>query len=273
MFSIDLERNQQDEKDTTIADLYEAGCTGIIEVSDSHLRAFFDDDSQQHELQQRFGGDLAPADLRDWVAFAHEFLKPMEIGERIFICPEWRDDPTPEGRIRIVVNAGLAFGTGAHETTRLCLEALERHITRDTRREPRLVVLDVGTGSGILAEAAIKLGAQKVYATDNDPEAVTVAAENFAKADVDITLSGDPIESYPTAIADIVVANISPAWISDLAPEWLRVLRPGGTAILSGFEAADLPRVTAALQQAGGRITAEFAANEWRMLELKKGLN
>ncbi len=102
------------------------------------LRVFFDDDTRQSELQSRFGGEIEPADTRDWVAFAHEYLKPMEIGQRIFVCPEWRDDPTPPGRIRIVVNAGLAFGTGAHETTRLCLEAIERHLkpgmTRGRRR-------------------------------------------------------------------------------------------------------------------------------------------
>ena len=225
MFSIDLECTQ-DQKEILIADVWEAGCTGIVELSDSdetaHVRVFFDDDARKAELQARFGGEPAPADIRDWVAFAHEYLKPMLIGEKIFVCPEWRDDPTPEGRIRIVVNAGLAFGTGAHETTRLCLEAIERNL------QPGMTLLDVGTGSGILAEAAFKLGAGRVLACDNDPEAVTVAAENFEKAGVGIELSGDPVENYEAGLADLVVANISPAWISDLAGEWVRVLKPGG---------------------------------------------
>ncbi len=95
MFSIDIECAQED-RDLTIADLWEAGCTGIVEL-DAGLRVFFDDDARQPELQARFGGEIKPADTRDWVAFAHEYLKPMEIGQRIFVCPEWRDDPTPAG--------------------------------------------------------------------------------------------------------------------------------------------------------------------------------
>ncbi len=265
MFSIDLDCTQED-KDLTIAELSDAGCTGIIELEESadfaRLRAFFDDDARQSELQARFGGEVKPADTRDWVAFAHEHLKPMEIGASFFVCPEWRDDPTPPGRIRIVVNAGLAFGTGAHETTRLCLQALEKHL------RPGMTVVDIGTGSGILAEAALKLGAAEVLATDNDPEAVAVARENFERAGVDIQVSLGSADAFPDHIADIVVANISPAWIADLAPEWVRLLKPDGVAILSGFEAADIDRVSSALKAEGARITGEFGENEWRMLEV-----
>jgi ribosomal protein L11 methyltransferase len=265
MFSIDLACAPED-KDLTIAELWEVGCTGIFELDDAGaMRVFFDDDARASDLQSRFGGEIKPADTRDWVAFAHEYLKPIEIGARIFVCPEWRDDPTPPGRIRIVVNAGLAFGTGAHETTRLCLEAIERHL------KPGMTVVDVGTGSGILAEAAFKLGAGEVHASDNDPEAVAVARENFQRAGVDVALSLGSAEAFldfPDSFADMIVANISPAWISDLAPEWVRVLRPGGRAILSGFEAGDIARVTAALEAAGARTTAEFGEHEWRMLEI-----
>ena len=261
MFSIDL-ICPQPEKDLAIANLWEAGCSGIVEVDDACLRAFFDDDARQPELLARFGGEAAPADTRDWVAFAHEYLQPMEIGSRIFVCPEWRDDPTPAGRVRIEVNAGLAFGTGAHETTRLCLEAIERHI------EPGMTVIDVGTGSGILAEAAVKLGAGRVFACDSDSEAVDVARENFARAGVEVELSTGSADRYPAGSADLVLANISPAWIKDLAAEWVRILKPGGFAILSGFEAADVPEVSEALARAGARLTGEFGAKEWRMLEI-----
>jgi ribosomal protein L11 methyltransferase len=267
MFSIDLDCTQEN-KDLKIADLWEEGCTGIVELEDTastaKLRVFFDDDARIPALLARFGGESQPADTRDWVAFAHEYLKPMEIGTRIFVCPEWRADPTPPGRIRIEVNAGLAFGTGAHETTRLCLEALER------RLQPGMTVVDVGTGSGILAEAAVKLGAGAVHANDNDAEAVAVAGENFAKAGVQVNLSLGSADAFPENLADLIVANISPAWISDLAPEWVRVLKPAGVAILSGFEAADVPRVTAALEAAGARILGEFGEHEWRMLEIAR---
>ncbi|HEY3824941.1 MAG TPA: 50S ribosomal protein L11 methyltransferase [Bryobacteraceae bacterium] len=266
MFSLDLACGPED-KELTIAELWEAGCTGIIEMDhavpdDAPLRVFFDDDARGPELQSRFGGDIKPADTRDWVAFAHEYLKPMEIGARIFVCPEWRDDPTPPGRIRIVINAGLAFGTGAHETTRLCLEAIERHL------KPGMTVIDVGTGSGILAEAAVKLGAGEVHANDNDPDAVAVARENFERAGVDVALSVGSADAVPADIADLVVANISPAWIADLAPEWMRILKPGGRAILSGFEASDIPRVSLALEAVGAQISAGFGEHEWRMIEI-----
>ncbi len=266
MFSIDIARpadETPEQRGLAIAELWEAGCSGIVEF-DAGVRAFFDDDAQAAGLQARFGGEIQPADTRDWVAFAHEYLKPMEIAERIFVCPEWRDDPTPPGRIRIVVNAGLAFGTGAHETTRLCLEALERNLN------PGMTVADVGTGSGILAEAAIKLGADAVCANDNDPDAVAVARENFEKAGVDVSLSIGSAGDLPTGFADLIVANISPAWIADLAQEWVRVLKPAGRAILSGFEADDVPRVSAALDAAGARILGEFGEGEWRVLEITR---
>ena len=267
MFSIDIECRQA-EKDLTIAEVWEAGCAGIVELEEwddrARLRVFFDDDARQAELQGRFGGEIESADMRDWVAFAHEFLQPMEIGRRIFVCPEWRADATPPGRIRIEVNAGLAFGTGSHETTRLCLEAIERHL------EPGMIVCDIGTGSGILAEAAAKLGAGRVYACDTDPEAVAAARENFARAGVDVALSHGSAELFPDNAADLVVANISPAWIADLADDWVRVLKRDGMAILSGFEAGDVARVSAALEAGGARVDGEYGEREWRMLEITR---
>jgi ribosomal protein L11 methyltransferase len=265
MFSIDLDCKQSD-KEITIADLWEAGSTGIIEVEDwddiARLRAFFDNDAQEAALLSRFGGEAHPADTRDWVAFAREHLKPMEIGMRIFVIPEWRDEPTPEGRIRIVINAGLAFGTGAHETTRLCLEAIERHI------QPGATLVDVGTGSGILSEVAIRLGAGRALASDTDPDAVAVAKENFARAGVAVPVFTGSADAIGSGVADVIVANISPAWIAELAPEWIRILKPGGVAILSGFEAADIPVVSTAIEKAGGRVAGEFGERDWRMLEV-----
>jgi ribosomal protein L11 methyltransferase len=266
MFSIDLECRQA-EKDLTIAELWEAGSTGIIEGEDrddvARLRAFFDDDGRQRELRGRFGGEVLPADNRDWVAFARERLQPMEIGERIFVIPEWRDDATPAGRVRIVINAGLAFGTGAHETTRMCLEAIERHVG------PGTTLVDVGTGSGILCEAAMRLGAAEAFAGDTDPEAVRVARENFARAGVAVPLFIGSADTVASRCADLIVANISPAWIAELASEWVRILKPGGVAVLSGFEADDVSVVSLAIGKAGGRVTGEFGEAGWRMLEVR----
>ena len=133
-----------------------------------------------------------------------------------------------------------------------------------------MTVVDVGTGSGILAEAAVKLGAGKVWANDNDADAVAVARENFEQAGVQVEVSVGSADAAPADFADIVVANISPAWISDLAPEWMRILKRGGVAILSGFEAGDVTRVLAALSMAGLRVSGEFGEGEWRMIEALK---
>jgi ribosomal protein L11 methyltransferase len=265
MFSIDIECSQS-EKDFTIAELWEAGCTGIVELEDqgdlARLRTFFDSDARQPDLIARFGGEATPADTRDWVAFAREHLKPMKIGERIFVIPEWCDDPTPDGRFRITINAGLAFGTGAHETTRLCMEALERHV------KPGATIVDIGTGSGILCEAALKLGAARAVASDTDPDAVAVAKENFERAGVSVAVFTGSADAVGYHTADIIVANISPAWITELAADWVRILKPGRIGILSGFEAADVPGIQVAIHRAGGKVTGIFGDGEWRMAEI-----
>ena len=265
MFSIDLDCKQSD-KEILIADLWEAGSNGIVELEEwddmARIRVFFDSDDLQPGILERFGGVATPADTRDWVAFAREHLQPMEIGEKIFVIPEWRDEPTPEGRIRVVINAGLAFGTGAHETTRLCLEAIERHI------RPGATLVDVGTGSGILSEVAVRLGAARAFACDTDPDAVAVAKENFERAGVHVPVFNGSADAVAGGVADVIVANISPAWIAELAPDWVRILKPNGVAILSGFEAENIPVVSAAIEKAGGRVSGEFGERDWRMLEV-----
>jgi ribosomal protein L11 methyltransferase len=133
---------------------------------------------------------------------------------------------------------------------------------------PGMTVIDVGTGSGILAEAAVKLGAGKVAACDSDEEAVAVARENFARAGVEVDLTVGSAEQYPDQSAELIVANISPAWIRDLAHEWVRILKPNCVGVLSGFEAADVPSVSDALAKAGATVVAEYGEREWRMLEI-----
>src|SRR5581483_6240572 len=135
---------------------------------------------------------------RDWVQSARDLLQPMVVGRSYFLAPEWRDDPAPPGRFRITVNPGMAFGTGVHETTQLCLEALEDHV------EPHMTVVDVGTGSGILAEAARRLGAPRVFACDLDPSAIEVARQRLAACFIG---SADAVR---TAVVDLVLVNISP---------------------------------------------------------------
>jgi ribosomal protein L11 methyltransferase len=231
MFSLEID-SDSDGHDLLIAELWELGSAGIVELSDTRVRAFFEAGADRAGLLARYASAaVREEENRDWVQEARDLLQPMEVGRRFFLVPEWRDDPTPPGRFRITVNPGLAFGTGVHETTRLCLEALEELVT------PGIDVLDVGTGSGILAEAARLLGASRVIACDIDEEAVRIARQGFIG-------SADAVRS---AAVDLVVANISPEAIIALAPEFVRVLRAGGTLVASGFNVSEMEMVKAAL--------------------------
>ncbi len=257
MFFITL-RCTPEEKDLLIAELWEHGSTGIVESDlpngSCDLRAFFENGA----IVERFGVAAEPADDRNWVEVARERLQPMMVGSRFYLVPEWRDDPTPRGRYRIVINSGLAFGTGAHETTRLCLELLERHARRGMK------MIDVGTGSGILSEAALHLGAARAIACDSDESAVEVAARNLAKWGPAAATFVGSAGALRSGIADLITANITPEWVAALAPEFMRLLRDGGCAILSGFEDADVATVTNALNQAGLTVTETRAEAEWR---------
>jgi len=234
MFSLEIECDA-DDRDLLIAELWEQGSAGMVEMDARHVRAFFDDGAERDALFELFpGASYRVEEQRDWVQRARDLLQPMEVGARFFLAPEWRDDPAPPGRFRITVNPGMAFGTGVHETTQLSMEALEEFL------KPGMSVLDVGTGSGILARAAKLLGAGKVYACDTDPVAVEIAGDGFVGS-VDAVAAGS---------CDLVVANISPEAIVELAPDLVRVLRPGGVLLASGFELHEVERMKATLPPA-----------------------
>jgi ribosomal protein L11 methyltransferase len=226
MFSLDIDCTQ-DTRDVLIAELWDRGSTGIVELDSGALRAYFDDEFEARRLAEQFDTILSIPEEIDWVAQSRESLQPMLVGDRFFLVPEWRDDRAPEGRLRIVVNNGQAFGTGRHETTRLCLELLEKYV------KPGMTVVDVGTGSGILAKGAQLLGAARVIGCDVDPLAVEVAAS------AGLTVFVGSAAAIATGVADVVVANISPECLREMATEWPRMLVPGGVAILSGVEDRD----------------------------------
>jgi ribosomal protein L11 methyltransferase len=248
MFSLEIEC-PPGGRDLLIADLWEQGSAGIVELDDVRLRAFFDDHSIRDALLARYpGAAWRFEEQRDWVEAAREKLPPMLVGNRFFLVPEWRDDPTPPGRLRIVVNPGMAFGTGFHETTQLCIEAMERCV------RPGMALLDVGTGSGILAQAGQLLGAAPVFGCDTDALAIEVARRNLRSAFV------GSVDAVRSGIAGVVVANISPEAILELAPDLFRVLKPAGTALLSGFESRQVELIQNALPGAGDvHIKGEWA--------------
>lgn len=237
MFSLEIECDP-DDRDLLVAELWERGSAGMVELDARHVRAFFEETSDRGEILQLYpGARLRVEEQRDWVQFARDLLQPIEVGSRFYLVPAWRDDPAPAGRFRIAVNPGLAFGTGVHETTRLCMEALEDFVS------PGMSVLDVGTGSGILAHAARLLGAGEVYACDIDNVAVEIAGQHGG-APHRFVGSADAVA---TGAADVVVANINPETILRLAPDLLRVRRAGGILLASGLERSDVALVRQAL--------------------------
>ncbi len=259
MFSFDIDCSQV-EKDVLIADLFELGSSGINEM-DGFVRAFFDVESVREELRARFPeAREAPADDRDWVEYSRRQWQPRMVGRRFFLVPEWLDTPAPGGRIRIAINAGQAFGTGAHESTRLCLELLEDHVRPDTR------VADVGTGSGILAEAAVRLGAREVVACDVDPVSVESASEALRAAGIAMNVFVGSAADLPPAAFDLITANISPEILATIACDLKRALRPEGRLILSGIEEPELPLLHAALTASGLSIVETRAESNWRAL-------
>jgi ribosomal protein L11 methyltransferase len=255
MFSIEIECPPE-ENDILVAELWAAGSGGIVELDNGSLRAFFEDSADRAALAERFHAvSSRREEERDWVEMSRANWEPLLVGERFFLVPEWRSDPAPEGRFRIVVNPGMAFGTGLHETTQLCLEALE------TYARPGVPVLDVGTGAGILAQAAGLLGADPVWACDVDPEAVEIARGNAGP-----NLFIGSVDAVRSRAAGVIAANINPETIARLAPELLRCLRPGGVALVSGFERHEAAAVAAELERCGGAVREVGHKRSWALL-------
>ncbi|MEW5780775.1 MAG: 50S ribosomal protein L11 methyltransferase [Pseudomonadota bacterium] len=173
----------------------------------------------------------------DWVRLTQSQFEPIRISERLWIVPSWHEAPDPAA-INLALDPGLAFGTGSHPTTRLCLEWLEANVT------PGCSVLDYGCGSGILAIAAKKLGAGRTAGVDVDPAALASAAENAARNDVTIRLlsSNEPLDER----FERVVANILTNPLMLLAPLLSARLETGGRLALSGVLETQAEQVIAA---------------------------
>jgi ribosomal protein L11 methyltransferase len=193
----------------------------------------------------------------DWVRASRDQFQPIRISERLWIVPSWHAAPDPHA-ININLDPGLAFGTGSHPTTRLCLQWLERHVL------PTSSVLDYGCGSGILAIVAMKLGARAAVGVDVDPAAVAAARENAARNGVVARFIGTDAPVVPTL--DLVVANILANPLMVLAPVLATHCRAGGRVALAGILAPQADAVARAY--ATWFEMTRFATDEgWACLE------
>jgi ribosomal protein L11 methyltransferase len=203
----------------------------------------------------------------DWSEEWKRFFHVLRVG-RLVVRPSWEEFDAGPDDLVIDLDPGAAFGTGQHETTRLCLAALEAHL------RPRMRVIDVGTGSGILAIAAARLGAASVLALDIDASAIDVARESIARNAVDEvvslmvgSLSDDPDSA---TAADLILANISSQTVLALLPAISETLAPDGRAILSGFIEEAAAGIEAAARATGLHTLATSADGEWRCLVVRR---
>ena len=248
------------------ADLWESGASGILEESPlpdrCRLRAWFADPDGLLDRYQKFSPTLAVEVPRDWEAESRQAWQPFCVGESLYLAPEWDEARPPAGRRRLTVHPGLALGTGAHPATQLALLALEAHVRPGER------VIDVGTGSGILAAAAQLLGARLAIGCDIDGDAVAIAQRNLMADGVPPKLFTGSLRSVGDASFDVLVANINAETHALLAGEYARVVRRA--AIVSGYQARDEERVVRALTARGFSLASRHEIEDWICLVLSK---
>ena len=170
---------------------------------------------------------------RDWSREWMQHYRPMRFGARLWICPSWTDPPEP-GAVNLFLDPGLAFGTGTHPTTAMCLKAIDGRIAGGER------VVDFGCGSGILGIAALRLGAATLLAVDNDPQAISATKENARRNEVmgqrlTLALPGDYDPAPWAGRSDLVVANILAGPLRQLAGTLCSLLAPGGLLVMAGL--------------------------------------
>ena len=205
----------------------------------------------------------------DWINNWKQYWKPFYAGEDILVKPTWENLPeVPEGTVVVKLDPGTAFGTGLHETTRLCIAQIRKYL------RPGSSVLDVGCGSGILSIISRLLGAGRVYSTDVDPEAVKTALENAGVNDIDpdgykafcgdITVDEELRDKLGEGCYDIVAANIFADVIIGMAPVIGRFMKPDGVFISSGIINTKEEDVLAALKANGFLIVEVSREGDWR---------
>lgn len=215
----------------------------------------------------------APLDEEDWANGWKKHYLPQFIGQSLCVIPYWMDQAEAQGRLPIILDPGLTFGTGSHPSTQMCMAALETHL------EPGSRVADLGSGSGILSIAALRLGAKTAVGVDIDPKAENMARENAAYngfgSDRFTAFTGDvagdrkALEALGTGF-DLALVNIVADVILALSPVLPSILRPGGWVICSGILDVRLDQVRQGLEDQGLTIVETHAQEDWRCLVARR---
>ncbi len=228
-------------------------------------------DSMLDEMQsmissiQRSGTSVAPKisvkniPERNWNEEWEKTIQPIHVTERIVITPTWHEYTPQPGEIVLTIDPKMSFGTGYHETTRIVLKLMEKYV------KPGMVLLDVGTGTGVLAIAGIKLGARSAIGVDNDEWSYNNAMENIQLNDVhnSVEIILGELESVQSSAFDMIVANIQRNVIEPLLPAMKSKLNSGGMVILSGLLNVDEEPMRSAVSSSGFVVREMITENEW----------
>jgi ribosomal protein L11 methyltransferase len=247
------------ESEIVAAELWEHGAQGIEEISvpDGRclLRAFFASSGDLLETFRAWLPEITEEQETDWQQQFQDSWKPFAVGQRFWLAPAWDQSETPVGRVRLPIHPGVAFGTGAHEATQLCLEALERCVPSGQ------CVLDIGTGTGILAEAAYLLGAAKVWACDIEHDSAACAHENLRRDAIPAGVFTGSTRAVTNGSIDWIVANVNATTHANLAAEYRRIARRG--IVLSGIVAADVASLQKAFERPGWHFAETLTRAPW----------
>jgi ribosomal protein L11 methyltransferase len=278
--SVDAQADIVDELSSEVASRFQRG----VEITNTGFRIYLEEalsaDVWQPLLKQAINAVQARSRTRfpdpairvvsvadeDWAANWKVHFKPIRTGKRLLICPSWEQGEPGSADIVLRIDPGRAFGTGHHETTRLCLEWLERWLESNHQGHFR-TLLDVGTGSGILAMAGVLLGFRAALGIDNDPEAIDVARENVEANRVEgtVRLFAGTVEEIDEPF-DVVVANIQASPLVSLADELIRHMKSPGWLALSGILVDQKTHVQQAYESKGMTLLESITDGEWCLL-------
>ena len=276
---IEIKLNIPPEKLESVSGyLFAQGCEGI-NINDDGVYVYFNQHRWTNEIKmsmvdyiQASFPSFSSRDLKivnvpdqDWNKNWKQYFKPIQVTSRVVVRPPWEEYRQREGEIVLIINPKMAFGTGHHESTQLIIRAMEKQI------KSGMNVLDIGTGSGILAILAEKLGAEAVIAIDNDPQALRNAQENASlnrvKNKVRFFLA-QPENLQPSEY-DLILANINREVLSDYSNHFAGLLKPGGQLILSGILRRDEKHIVDVYQKAGFTLLDKSALKDWMLLMMK----